>query len=339
MLGDPVRRRILELLADGEQPAGTVTGVIQREFGISQPAVSQHLRVLRESGFATVRADGARRLYAVDAAPLREVDVWLDHFRQFWTQRLDALGTELARGRRERRTKPSHEEGGRHVIDIVDQINATHREIGNHPVGDGEGRSLLLRRTYDAPIEDVWSACTNPDRISRWLAPIDGDLRLGGAYQLKDNASGTILRCEEPHLIKVTWALGEGMLTEVEVRLARGEAGGTVMELEHSSPAEIVDELVRSYGPGGTIGIGGGWDLTLLGLDLFLRGAEFDPATWEDTPEAKDFATRSCHAWGPVIQAAWGTSDDDIGAAIAFGVQHFAPEPEAAGSPDRQAST
>ena len=100
MLGDPVRRRILELLADGEQTAGTVTGVIQREFGISQPAVSQHLRVLRESGFATVRADGTRRLYEVDAAPLREVDIWLDHFRRFWTQRLDALGTELARGRR-----------------------------------------------------------------------------------------------------------------------------------------------------------------------------------------------------------------------------------------------
>jgi DNA-binding transcriptional ArsR family regulator len=104
VLGDPVRRRILELLADGEQTAGTVTGVIQRQFGISQPAVSQHLRVLRESGFATVRADGTRRLYEVDAAPLREVDIWLDHFRRFWTQRLDALGTELARGRRERRT-------------------------------------------------------------------------------------------------------------------------------------------------------------------------------------------------------------------------------------------
>ena len=61
-------------------------------------------------------------------------------------------------------------------------------------------------------------------------------------------------------------------------------------------------------------------------IDLFLHGATLDPATWEDTHEAKEFATRSCHAWGPVIQAAWGTSDDDIAAAIAFGVQHFAPE-------------
>lgn len=108
MLGDPVRRRILELLADGEQTAGAVSEVIQAEFGISQPAVSQHLRVLRESGFATVRADGNRRLYAVDSAPLQEVDMWLERFRQFWSQRLDALGTELARGRRERHEQREH---------------------------------------------------------------------------------------------------------------------------------------------------------------------------------------------------------------------------------------
>ena len=104
VLGDPVRRRVLELLAEGEQTSGAICAVIQAEFAISQPAVSQHLRVLRESGFATVRADGARRLYAVDAAPLHEVDVWLQRFRRFWDQRLDALATELARGKHERRT-------------------------------------------------------------------------------------------------------------------------------------------------------------------------------------------------------------------------------------------
>jgi DNA-binding transcriptional ArsR family regulator len=103
VLGDPVRRRILELLADGEQTSGAITAVIRAEFGISQPAVSQHLRVLREHGFALVRAEGARRLYAVDPVPLREVDVWLERFRGFWSQHLDALATELARGKRERR--------------------------------------------------------------------------------------------------------------------------------------------------------------------------------------------------------------------------------------------
>jgi DNA-binding transcriptional ArsR family regulator len=104
ILGDPVRRRILELLADGEQTSGAVTAVIQDEFGISQPAVSQHLRVLRENGFATVRPAGTRRLYAVDDRPLREANQWL---QRFWSQRLDALGTELARGKRTRRQAAS----------------------------------------------------------------------------------------------------------------------------------------------------------------------------------------------------------------------------------------
>jgi DNA-binding transcriptional ArsR family regulator len=103
VLGDPVRRRILELLAGGEQTSGALTDAVRAEFGISQPAVSQHLRVLRESGFASVRAEGTRRLYAVRADPLREVDEWLARFRSFWEPHLDALATELARGRRERR--------------------------------------------------------------------------------------------------------------------------------------------------------------------------------------------------------------------------------------------
>jgi DNA-binding transcriptional ArsR family regulator len=101
ILGDPVRRRILELLAAGEQSAGELGAVVQAEFGISQPAVSQHLRVLRDSGFATVRPDGSRRLYAVSSGPLQELDEWVAQFRGFWEQGLDALGTELHRGQRE----------------------------------------------------------------------------------------------------------------------------------------------------------------------------------------------------------------------------------------------
>ena len=103
MLGDPVRRRILELLADGELTSGEVCAVIQAEFGISQPAVSGQLRVLREAGLASARPEGTRRVYAVNAAPLREVDAWLDRFRGFWEPKLDALATEVARGKRERR--------------------------------------------------------------------------------------------------------------------------------------------------------------------------------------------------------------------------------------------
>jgi DNA-binding transcriptional ArsR family regulator len=106
VLGDPVRRRILELVAGGELAAGAIGDTVQAEFGISQPAVSQHLRVLRENGFVTVRPEGAKRLYAVNEAGLRDVEAWLDQFRRAWTPPLEALATELARGKRQRRLRP-----------------------------------------------------------------------------------------------------------------------------------------------------------------------------------------------------------------------------------------
>ncbi len=105
VLGNPVRRRILELLAEGEHASGSLVEVVQREFGISQPAVSEHRRVVGESGFATVRSEGARRIYLVASPPLEEIDAWLERFRSMWERRLDALATEVARGKRERRTK------------------------------------------------------------------------------------------------------------------------------------------------------------------------------------------------------------------------------------------
>jgi DNA-binding transcriptional ArsR family regulator len=104
VLGDPVRRRILDLLARDERSAGDLASVVQKEFGISQPAVSQHLAVLRGSGFATVRPEGTRRLYSIDPTGLREVDDWVDRFRHLWGVRLDALAVEIARGQRTRRT-------------------------------------------------------------------------------------------------------------------------------------------------------------------------------------------------------------------------------------------
>ena len=102
VLGDPVRRRILEVLAEREHSSGEVVAIIAAEFGITQAAVSQHLKVLRDSGFANVRAEGTRRLYALDTAPLQQVDAWLDHFRGFWTHKLLALHTEIARGKKGR---------------------------------------------------------------------------------------------------------------------------------------------------------------------------------------------------------------------------------------------
>lgn len=105
VLGDPVRRRILELLAEHDLRSGEIVEVIQREFGITQAAVSQHLRVLRDSGFTTVRVDGQRRIYSIDAQPLQEIDAWLNRFRSFWEPALSALETEIARGKQSRGTQ------------------------------------------------------------------------------------------------------------------------------------------------------------------------------------------------------------------------------------------
>lgn len=98
-LADPTRRTIFERVA--ERPSAV--GELANQLPVTRPAVSQHLKVLRDSGLATVRPSGTRRLYAVNSAPLREVDAWLDPFRRFWTPHLEALATELARGKRERR--------------------------------------------------------------------------------------------------------------------------------------------------------------------------------------------------------------------------------------------
>ena len=96
-LADPTRRRILELLAEAERDAGEIGS----HFDVSQPAISRHLRVLRETGLVRVRPEAQRRLYSLDPQPLADLDEWLARYRPFWTQRLDALETELRRARKE----------------------------------------------------------------------------------------------------------------------------------------------------------------------------------------------------------------------------------------------
>lgn len=100
ILGDPVRRRILEILSSGEHASGELVTIINTEFGISQSAVSQHLKVLRNNGFAHVAIEGTRRIYTLDTTGLEDVDTWLTPFRQFWAPKIEALATEIARGKR-----------------------------------------------------------------------------------------------------------------------------------------------------------------------------------------------------------------------------------------------
>ncbi|WP_228973485.1 SRPBCC family protein [Streptomyces sp. DH12] len=209
---------------------------------------------------------------------------------------------------------------------ILDQINAAHREISDGPVGAGEGRSLVLRRSYDAPVDEVWSACTDPARIRRWLAPVSGDLRVGGVFQVAGHTRGRVLHCDRPRLLRATWEYGQGAVTEVAVRLTEDPAGGTLLELRHASRADVADELLRTRGPAGAVANGAGWDLTLLGLGQHLQGRDVEAVRREDAPQIREYALRSCRAWGAVSQAVWGIRADDLAGIVETAFRRVAPE-------------
>jgi uncharacterized protein YndB with AHSA1/START domain len=190
------------------------------------------------------------------------------------------------------------------MFDIVREIEAVQREVGSGRIAAGEGRAVRLRRTYDAPIDDVWDALTNPERITRWFLPISGDYRLGGRYQFEGNAGGEIVACERPHRLRVTWAYGENVapadVSELEVRLTPAGEASTTLELEHT--AVVPEDRWDEYGPGA---VGVGWDGGLLGLSLHLRGGSIeDPEAWQLSDKGREFNTRSSVAWGAANEAA-----------------------------------
>ena len=108
------------------------------------------------------------------------------------------------------------------TFDIASEIEAINRTVGRRRIANGDGRSVVLRRSYDAPVEDVWDACSDPDRLKRWFGSVSGDLRLGGRFQIEGNAGGEILRCEPPRLLAVSWVYGDNPADEVELRLTPG---------------------------------------------------------------------------------------------------------------------
>jgi uncharacterized protein YndB with AHSA1/START domain len=204
------------------------------------------------------------------------------------------------------------------MTDSANSLTELHREVGRRRIAAGEARTAVLRRRYDAPIEDVWGACTEPDRINRWFLPVTGDLRIGGSFSLEGNASGEILRCEPPHLLAVTWAYADRPVDEVELRLSAGTGGGTVLELEHatvSTQVELDGQLLAVIP-----GVGSGWELPLTySLPRYLRGELPDaPASewYEPTPEHMELAERSAEAWAALVAASEtagraGTADRD----------------------------
>ncbi|MDI1449894.1 SRPBCC family protein [Polyangium sp. 6x1] len=210
------------------------------------------------------------------------------------------------------------------MIDIMKELTAVHRETGPKMMPGGEGRTVKLRRSYDAAIEDVWDAITNPDRVKRWFLPLEGELRLGGHYQLKGNAGGKILRCEPPRLLEVTWSMAskDDENSKVFVQLSVGEDEQTILELEHA--AIVPPGMWPEYGPGA---VGVGWDLTLLGLVYELRSLFIeDKNAWGMTPEARQFITGSSVGWGAANQAA-GASAADAQKAVENTTKFYAPDP------------
>lgn len=197
------------------------------------------------------------------------------------------------------------------MIDVPDEIGRIQREVRDGRVPAGEGKTVLIRRTYPAPVEDVWDAITDPSRISRWFMPVTGDFRLGGKYQLEGNAGGEILRCEPPRLLKVSWIFGDAEpgSSEVEVRLSAAGADATVFELEHS--ATVDPGMWGQFGPGA---VGVGWDGGLLGLGLHLTGVSLSKEerdAWPTTLEGKEFFMASSRAWGVAFRA-YGASEAEV---------------------------
>lgn len=153
--------------------------------------------------------------------------------------------------------------------DVGSLIDA-HREVGRRQIGAGDARTAVIRTKYDSPIGDVWDACTNPERLKRWLMPVTGDLRVGGTFSLEGNASGEILQCEPPRLLTLTWVYGDRPVDEVRLRLSSGPDGGTDLELEHATVSTLVEWEGQMLDV--IPGVGSGWELPLTySLPALLR--------------------------------------------------------------------
>jgi uncharacterized protein YndB with AHSA1/START domain len=198
------------------------------------------------------------------------------------------------------------------MIEVEGQINAVQRRVGTRVLEAGEARTVTVSQTYDATVDDVWDACTNPERIPRWFLPVSGELRLGGRYRLEGNASGTVQECDPPKSFAATWEYGDEV-SWIELRLAPTPEGQTRFELEHI--AHVDDERWDEYGPGA---VGVGWDLGLLGLANHLSSGGTvvppDEAAWAATDEGRDFMSLSSRLWCEASIAA-GTGEAEAQAA------------------------
>lgn len=189
------------------------------------------------------------------------------------------------------------------MIDLDDQIASIERAVVKRTVGDEEGISVVLRRTFAAPLAAVWAALTEPERVKRWFLPVSGDLRVGGSFQTEGNAGGEILRCDAPRALDLTWG---GPTSVIELRL-EGADGGATLNFAHTVP------LAMAGSGAGALFVGPGWDGALLALGLYLAGqGSDDPAAAANSPEAQAFTRRSFDAWVATIERSGTATAEEL---------------------------
>ncbi|MFG6503255.1 SRPBCC domain-containing protein [Microbacterium sp. P05] len=188
------------------------------------------------------------------------------------------------------------------MVDTTTQLAAVTRGVQTAVIDGHDTRVQTLSQTYASPIDDVWDAVTSPARIERWFLPVEGELKVGGNYQLIGNAGGTVEECEAPAdgraRFRATWEYGGGV-SWIGVELLAIDADATVFTLTHlARVADVPAEFWDQFGPGAT---GVGWDQALLGLALNLRGgdtiAPADAETWMLSEDGLLFARAACDAW------------------------------------------
>jgi uncharacterized protein YndB with AHSA1/START domain len=183
---------------------------------------------------------------------------------------------------------------------------------------------VTATRTYPTAIDDLWDAITTAERIPRWFLPVSGDLRLGGRYQLKGNASGEVVRCERPRDLGLTWEM-QGQVSWVNVALTESAPDVTTLRLEHI--AHVPDDMWSTFGPGA---VGVGWDSALLGLDqLYATNGSVNPETamaWLASDEGKRFLTESSDAWR-LASIAFGTEPEQAAQAARRTTAAYMGEP------------
>ncbi len=215
------------------------------------------------------------------------------------------------------------------MIETTAQINSVRRQLGTRVLEAGEAKVLTISQSYDTTIEDLWDACTNPERIPRWFLPISGDLRAGGSYQFEGNAGGKIERCDAPHGFSATWEYG-GQVSWIEVRLIPESAERTRFEMDHIAH---VDERWGEFGPGA---VGIGWDSGLLGLATHLAtGESMDPeksGAWMASEEGRSFFKLSGERWCEADIAAGADPDQARAASARTIAAYLGEEPPAAES-------